>query len=158
MTMPGLRDWFDYLSARLRHVRVLNGDWSRLATTGTLYTLPVRQGAGPAGVFLDPPYDVGERQADAYLHDEAGLSDRVREWCLANGDDPKLRIVLAGFDGEHDELEAKGWRVEEWFKAGFLRGGYGNIGGTGVSQMHRDRLWISPHCLTAVEDPQSALF
>lgn len=58
-----------------------------------------------------------------------------------------MRIVLAGVAGEHDSLEAEGWRVVDIAPRGFLTGGMGNTGGTGKSQMHRDRLWLSPSCL-----------
>lgn len=157
MTMPALRNWFGFLSARLRHVRILNGDWSRCLGNGALYTQPVRMGVGPAGVFLDPPYVLEER-ATVYTHDEPGIADDVRKWCLENGDDPRLRIVLAGFETEHAMLEDHGWRVVEWYSKGFMRGGMGNIGGAENTQMDRDRLWMSPHCLNPHEDPQIGLF
>ena len=151
-TMPELVRWFRYLSARLRHVRVLNGDWSRLVTGGALKTLSVRQKNGVAGVFLDPPYaDTANRSKSLYAADSLTVAHDVREWCLANGDNPSYRIVLAGYDGEHgDVLERAGWTVHEWYKAGHLQGGYGNIAvgnGTGDHQQKRERLWASPHCL-----------
>jgi DNA adenine methylase len=152
MTMPELRRWLRFLAARLRHVRILCGDWSRACTSGALKTLPVRQGQGKAGVFLDPPYgDV--RDADLYAHDSLTIAAEVRAWCLANGDDPDLRIVLAGFDEEHVELEAHGWRVVEWYKAGFLKGGMGSLGKEKGNNQHRERLWLSPHCLQAESVP-----
>ena len=155
MTMPELIRWFRFLSARLRHVRVLNGDWRRAVTTGAAHTLPVRQGDGPCGVFLDPPYgDV--RAADLYAEDSLTVASDVREWCIANGDDPRFRIVLAGFDTEHADLEARGWRVVEWFKPGFLKGGMAQQNEDGHSQ-HRERLWLSPHCLGA-RQAQGSLF
>jgi hypothetical protein len=149
-TMPELVRWFRHLCARLRHVRIINGDWSRVVTTGAAHNLVVRQGKGPAGIFLDPPYaDTAKRTEALYQHDSLTVAHDVREWCLAHGDDPKFRIVLAGFEGEHGEvLEKAGWSVHEWFKKGHLRGGMGNVGGSGNHQMHRDRLWASPHCLT----------
>jgi len=65
---------------------------------------------------------------------------------VANGADERLRIVLAGYEGEgHEALEAAGWRSVGWYKRGFLRGGMGNLKGGG--QQHRERLWLSPHCL-----------
>lgn len=75
----------------------------------------------------------------------------MREWCIANGKHPNFRIVLAGFDNEHTELERHGWTVHEWFAAGHLQGGMGNVrkdksGGKG-HQQKRERLWASPHCL-----------
>jgi hypothetical protein len=141
-TMPKLRAWFALLSARLRHVRVLNGDWSRLCTTGALHTISVRQG-GHVGVFLDPPYADEVRAKGLYVHDSGSVTAEVRQWCIDNGDNPSRRIVLAGFDEEHGELERHGWTVHEWFANDtFLAGGMG-------SQQHRERMWASPHCLTA---------
>jgi hypothetical protein len=73
-----------------------------------------------------------------YAHDDGGVTEAVREWCLTAGSNSKNRIVLAGFDTEHVELEKHGWRVYEWFKKdGLLVGGMG-------SQQHRERLRASP--------------
>lgn len=149
MVMPELIRWFQWLSARLRHVRILNGDWSRLCTTGAAHTLPVRHGKGPCGVFLDPPYSAeAKRNNTLYAMESGTVANDVRAWCIDNGDNPKFRIVLAGFDTEHTELEQHGWSVHEWFAAGFLRGGMGNTGKNGKkNQQKRERLWASPHCL-----------
>lgn len=154
MTMPELVRWFQFLSARLRHVRILNGDWKRSVTGGASLTLPVRQGKGPCGVFLDPPYaDTAERSDGLYAHDSLAVAHEVRRWCLDHGGDKRYRIVLAGFDGEHgEELEAAGWREVEWFRTGFLRGGMGNTKGRDgeddeLHQQGRERLWLSPHCV-----------
>lgn len=156
MTMPELRRWMAFLSARLRHVRILNGDWSRLCTSGALQSLPVRQG-GVAGVFLDPPYANEVRAGGLYTHDDGDVAAKVRAWCLANGDNPRYRIVLAGYDSEHGALRDAGWREVEWYRSGFLRGGYANQSEEGTQQ-HRERLWLSPHCLGRVEaSPQLSL-
>jgi hypothetical protein len=48
--------------------------------------------------------------------------------------------------GEHGDLCAAGWREVEWYRGGFLRGGYANQGEEGTQQW-RERLWLSPHCL-----------
>jgi hypothetical protein len=161
VTMPELRNWFGWLSARLRHVRILQGSWARCVTTGALLTLPVRQGHGPAGAFLDPPYaDTADRDAGLYSVDSLTVAHEVREWCLRNGDDQRYRIVLAGFDGEHGtDLTDAGWIEHEWYAAGFLAGGMGHTGNDG-HQQNRERLWSSPHCLTTepVQPPQMELF
>jgi hypothetical protein len=164
LTMPELVRWFRHLAARLRHVRILNGDWSRLVTTGAAWHLPVRQGKGPAGVFLDPPYaDTAGRSDSLYAADSFSVAHDVRDWCLKNGDHPNWRIVLAGFDGEHGTaLVDAGWTEHEWFTAGHLTGGMGNVGGKGNHQQNRERLWSSPHCLPVgsleESDEQGALF
>jgi DNA adenine methylase len=157
MTMPELRRWFAFLSARLRHVRIVNGDWGRVCTSGAAKMLEVRQGHGQCGFFIDPPYGHSANRAALYTEESFEVADAVRDWCMKNGDDPDYRIVLAGFDGEHNELESHGWRVVEWFKAGFLKGGMSN-GSQRGHQQGRERLWLSPHCLGKVKAPQSNLF
>lgn len=155
MTMPELRRWMHFLSARLRHVRILNGDWARCTTNGACINLSVRKGLGPAGVFFDPPYSAeAKRENNLYAHDDLDIAHKVREWCQERGADPRYRIVLAGFDGEHNALEEHGWTAQEWFRTGFLKGGMGNTSRTQVDgeegdlhQQGRERLWLSPHCL-----------
>lgn len=83
------------LADRLRKVRVCCGDWSRVVTNGAL-----NYGA-TVGVFLDPPY-LGDVRADLYATRRPHDRPRVRDWCLANGDNPRYRIVLAGYSDEHD--------------------------------------------------------
>jgi DNA adenine methylase len=148
MTMPELRRWFQFLSARLRHVRIINGDWQRVCTGGALKILTVRQDKGSAGIFLDPPYGTGAgRSSDLYSSDDLDVAAAVADWCLANGSDKDYRIVLAGFSGEgHERLEAAGWTTKEWFKSGFLKGGMAQQGAMGTNQ-NKERLWLSPHCL-----------
>ena len=128
-TMPELRRWFRWLSARLRHVRIVSGDWSRVCTRGARLTLPVRQGDGVCAVFLDPPYSPTERDTKLYMQ-ESDVLEAVQAWCLEAGTDPQTRIVLAGYDTEHTALEAHGWTVHEWYTDGWLRGGYGNMDGS----------------------------
>lgn len=162
ITMPEIRRWFAWLSASLRHVRIINADWTgavnggwqRLLTGGASLTLHVRQGKGPCGVFLDPPYgDVG--RDTLYGEQESyTVAGKVREWCLAHGADERYRIVYAGYDQEGTELAAAGWREVEWFRGGHLKGGMGNTtkrdedDDAPAHQQHRERLWLSPHCLS----------
>lgn len=70
----------------------------------------------------------------------AGISAEVRRWAIEHGDDRALRIVLAGYEGEH--VMPAGWRVVEWTA---LRG----FGGAENSNRKRERLWLSPHCESA---------
>jgi hypothetical protein len=131
----GILEWFIKLSERLRRVRVCSGDWSRVLGNSPTVEL------GLTGVFLDPPYSDDKRRADLYRIDSMSLSEKVREWCKTNGDNPKLRIALCGYDDEHDSL---GWQHYDW-KAD---GGYGNQGnGSGRENCSRERIWFSPHCL-----------
>ena len=135
-------DWFTSIADRMRDVRVACGDWSRVLGPAVLDA-----GGGMTGVFLDPPYAAKER-AEVYACDNDVAGD-VRKWCADNGDNPTMRIVLAGYDGEHNELEALGWKVKAW-KA---RGGYGSQGDKrGRDNAKRERLWLSPHCMGVAPD------
>jgi site-specific DNA-adenine methylase len=137
-------EWFRALSERLRAVRIASGDWRRVvASETTLYPAGRGDAKYRCGVYLDPPYLDGRMD---YAAGGAGtsLSADVRAWALQHGADKRLRIVLSGYAGEHDALEAHGWRVEAW-KA---RGGYGGqrVGEENVNRK-RERLWLSPACL-----------
>jgi len=132
-----LREVFGALRDRLRHVRVCCGDWTRVCgpTPTTKF--------GVTAVMLDPPYD-DTRQPDLYRVDSTTVAADVARWCAANGDNPDMRIALCGYDGSFDP--PKGWDTVEW-KA---RGGYGSQGDdTGRANAARERIWFSPHCLTA---------
>ena len=161
LTMPRLVAWFRLLCARLRHVRIINGDWARLVTNGASHPLAVRKPGGVCGYLLDPPYaDTAGRSGGLYLHESDQVAHAVHAWCLAHGDHPKNRIVLCGYEGEHgDALTAAGWTSHEWFTKGYLRGGMGNVArkytgnddeyeaAAATHQQHRERLFASPRCL-----------
>jgi hypothetical protein len=124
------------IADRMRDVRVACGDWTRVLGDSVM-----RAGTHCA-VFLDPPYDDG---ALDYSIGGRGIGADVREWCLANGARPGLRIALCGYEGDHEKLEAHGWSVHAW-KA---KGGYGSQSeGDGRENSARERIWFSPHCLS----------
>ncbi len=128
------------LQARLRRVRVCCGDWSRVLGPSPTVKL------GMTAVFLDPPYAQSERDSTLYAV-ETEVSAAVREWAIANGDNPLLRICLAGYAGEH-EMPAT-WEAVSW-KA---HGGYGSQGeGRGRENARREMLWFSPGCLKPTQD------
>jgi DNA adenine methylase len=132
-----LLPWFTALSDRLRRVRVCCGDWQRICGD----TPTIKQGL--TGVVLDPPYSFDERDKDLYAIDSGTVAVDAREWALAHGDDPLMRIVLCGYDTEHI---MPGWTEVPW-KA---HGGYGNqsADGRGSDNAERETLWFSPHCLS----------
>ncbi|HYI00803.1 hypothetical protein [Hyalangium sp.] len=135
----GLRQWMEALAARLRYVRACCGDWRRILTPATTTQI------GVTGVLLDPPYDPDAgpgRDPSLYAHESKEVSREVREWCLANGDNPQLRIALCGYEGEHDMPPT--WRCVPWV----AQGGYARDNKT---NSRRERVWLSPHCLKAVQ-------
>ena len=133
----GIAEWFTELQQRLRDVRVACGSWERVLGTSILSF----NGARPCGVFLDPPYDDGNM---AYSVGGKCAAD-VRAWVIENGDNPKLRIALCGYD-EHNELAGHGWTRHGW-KA---KGGYGKQSSGDARAREnsaRETVWFSPHCL-----------
>ena len=129
-----LRSWFSDLQKSLEGVRVCCGDWERVCSVGTMTR------NGTCAVVLDPPYS----QTDAvYAHDSSTVAHDVRSWCLANGQDKRLRIALCGHAGEHEALQAQGWTVATWDKGGGYQGAD-----------DRERIWFSPACIK----PEAGLF
>ena len=125
------------LAERLRRVRVCCGDWSRICGPSVTFK------HGITGVFLDPPYaDEAERTDSLYASDSGDVAHVVREWAVANGENPELRIALCGYEGEHAMPQS--WECLAWK----TRGGYGSQGnGSGRDNADRERIWFSPHCL-----------
>lgn len=143
-----LIEYMNKLAERIRYVRVCCGDWSRVVTPGALaYGKTV-------GIFLDPPYDVDERER-VYNTDEdyGNVSEKVRQWCIENAHNPRYRIVLSGYDGEHEM--PSDWRVVEW-KANRAYGSSKNINSRNNANRFRERLWLSPNCLPL--DDENDLF
>jgi hypothetical protein len=131
-------EWFLRLQARLRRVRVACGDWKRVLGPSVLGKGKNVGGRRPCAVFLDPPYSHAFRDPYLYSEDDANISAKVREWALAHGDDPDLRIALCGYAGEHEMPST--WTEYSWKAA---RG----YAGEGNDNRERERIWFSPHCL-----------
>lgn len=122
--------WASDIVERIKRVEVLCGDWSRCLTNATIGRY---QDFHHVGVFLDPPYGVG----NVPYEDRTGtVAADVWQWALANGDNPRLRIVVAGY--EDARKLPHGWTTIERTE----NGGYGSANGN----RHRERLWCSPHC------------
>jgi DNA adenine methylase len=95
------------------------------------------------GIVLDPPYGEGEVDYSTGGN-RTTIAQDVREWALANGDNPGLRIALCGYDGQHEM--PSDWTVKEWRAAG----GYSSTARQdtqGKANRHRERVWFSPACI-----------
>lgn len=136
----GLLSWFEELRERLRCVRVCCGGWERVLGPSVLF------GSGVTGVLLDPPYSHALRDRGLYGV-ESDVSATVRQWAIDHGDDPRLRIALCGYEGEHQMPGT--WSCASWQPIG----GYG-LQSNGRARANRllERVWFSPHCLP----PQAA--
>ena len=136
-----LTNYLRQLAARLERVRVCCGDWTRV--TGPSVTWK----HGMTAVFLDPPYSHAERDKQLYSHDNDVAAD-VRQWAIANGDRPDMRIALCGYDTEHGDAMPDTWSVWRWKAAG----GYGSQGnGRGRANAGRECVWFSPACINPME-------
>ena len=137
-----LMDEVGRFARRLRNVRVCCGDWSRVCGPSVTYR------HGLTGVFLDPPYaDTANRTNGLYAHDDLTVAHDIRAWAIEQGQNPLMRIVLAGYEGAHEMPDD--WTAVEWQATG----GYGLIGSDedlgGRANRRRERLWLSPHCVRA---------
>jgi DNA adenine methylase len=128
-----LQYYFAQIADRLRGVRVCCGDWLRVLGPSPTFRL------GLTGILLDPPYDVDGTQ---YGERVIGLSKQVAKWAVSNGDNPELRIAVCGYKDEGHTFPDT-WDCVAW-KAG---GGYANL--SDARNIHRERIWFSPHCLQA---------
>ena len=129
-----IKEYFRELSGRLRDVRICQGEWGRVL--GDSVTIK----HGLTGIFLDPPYGADEHSVEYSASSD--VAPQVREWAIANGDNPELRIALCGYEGEHEMPDT--WECVAW-KA---RGGYGSQSdGRGRENCARERIWFSPACL-----------
>jgi len=142
-----LIEWFNQLAARLARVRVCCGDWNRVCGPSPTVS------QGLTAVFLDPPYaDTAKRDPKLYRIDSESVAHDVREWAIEHGDDPRMRIALCGYEGEH--TMPRDWDCVPWKASA----GYANQkrcrGGHSVNS-HRERIWFSPHCLNP-EQPRIA--
>lgn len=140
-----LRWFLGEYAQRLARVRVCCGDWSRVCGPSVTFK------HGITGVFLDPPYaDTAKRTGGLYAVDSESVAHDVREWAVESGKRPDMRIVLAGYEGEHEMPSS--WRVFEWE----AKGGYSlaneDEDGFGRQNKKRERLWMSPACIAPKTD------
>ena len=131
-----LESYMQCLADRLQRVRITCGSWERVVKPSV--TRSGTGGDGTRAIFLDPPYATS---GDLYAESSEGVALAVRDWCLAAPRD--LRVILCGYDSEHDALLAHGWSVAEGKAGGGA--GYSTNGLNG----RRERLWLSPACIAS---------
>lgn len=123
---------FTQLSHRFQHVCIHSSSWETLLTPAQLRS--------PTGVYLDPPYDKTER----VYRQRNRVSADVEAWCLEQTGGPH-RIVLSGYDSEHDTLLDHGWRKVETLKAT-------SAGGALSNNTNTEQLWYTPNCIHPTEE------
>ncbi len=132
------------LAWRLERVRITCGSWERVVQPSAFRAKS--GGDGSVAIFLDPPYATS---GDLYASgDDTGtVSAEVRAWCETAA--PDLRVILCGYDDEHDTLLTHGWRRIDGQSGGGA--GYSTRRDNG----RRERLWLSAAC---IDDHQHGLF
>lgn len=131
-----LAHYLGVLQRRLARVRITCGDWRRVVAPSV-----IRATAGNSitAAFFDPPYSTsGDLYASTAASNGVDIDSDVRRWCADNGG--THRIVLCGYNSDHDELLRLGWRVE------LGKSGRGAGYSTDSRAGRRERLWISPSC------------
>jgi len=104
--------WLNHLADSLMRATITCGDWKRVLTKS--YT---HDNSKMTAIFLDPPYDneIISGNKNVYgVNNETNISADVRQWCIENSNDKLLKIVLCGYDFEHDELLDHGFTKMPW--------------------------------------------
>jgi DNA adenine methylase len=131
--------YFELLKAKTERLKVCTGDWKRVVTPCVL------QEHSTTAILLDPPYNLDMRDNRLYFA-ESDVAKEVATWAIAHGHNPKLRIALCGYEGEHAMPD--NWSVYRWQ----ANGGMGNTGNNrGKENKKLETIWFSPHCLRPTE-------
>jgi hypothetical protein len=96
------------------------------------------------------------RRSNIYIKEDKNINNEVEKWCLEKGKDNRFHIVLAGYEGEYENLIKDGWRIHKWKSSG----GYSTYSKKeeitrSKTNKYRERLFISPGCILT---KQSKLF
>jgi len=135
-----IREQFNILQKRLRRVRVCCGDWKKILTPSITYSNKGLASKDITAVFLDPPYIQLGR--DQVYQEDNDVFKNVVNWAIENGDNPRMRIAVCGYEGDHGFPNT--WREYAW-KA---NGGMGNLGNDrGKDNANREKIWFSSNCL-----------
>jgi DNA adenine methylase len=145
ITTPGVdvKEWFTILQERTKKVRVCCGDWSRVVTPPVTFKNKNLSKNGMVGIFLDPPYLVENRE-DRLYRIETNTFIESCNWAVANGNNPKMRIAVCGYDG--DFIFPSDWQVFHWGTTG----GFSSLAKTkerGKDNSKKETIWFSPNCL-----------
>jgi DNA adenine methylase len=112
-------EWLGKLSHQLMRTTICNGSWERVLTESYL-----DYGKKEVAIFLDPPYDPQLTSRKEKIYGSVSdikntISSDVREWCK-NVKHENYKVILCGYDCEHDELLDIGWTKLPWTKKASL--------------------------------------
>jgi hypothetical protein len=138
-----IKEWFKILQERLKKVRVCCGDWSRVITPPVTFKNKSLSKNGMVGVFLDPPYLVENREDRLYRIETNTFYD-VCKWAIENGNHPKMRIAVCGYDGNF--IFPPDWKTFHWKTTGGLSS-FAKTQERGKENSKKETIWFSPNCL-----------
>jgi len=131
-----VKEYFQYLSNRLRKTIVCCGDWERVVADF------ITTKGEPIGIFLDPPYsDKAGRENNLYIKDDLDVSKHVFDWCVSNGNQSNLRIAFCGYSNEYDFPSS--WIPFSW-KGNCAWANWGD--NKGKDNAKKEVIYFSPHC------------
>lgn len=138
---PELYEWFRQLAERLRDVKVVCGDWTRVCSGKW------QADSGLCGIYFDPPYgEKANREKELYQVDSQTVASDVAKWACERGKDKNYRIVLSGYFEEHEWLLKEGWNCHRWKAGGSYQQKSNN------RNRFKEALFFSPHCNPIVMD------
>lgn len=141
-TTNTILDWCKKLQERTRRVRVCCGDWKKIVTPAVTHKNKSLSQKNITGVFLDPPYDLNKRVKKIYQEDQ-NIFAEVCQWAIENGNNPRMRIVLCGYDGDHGIPD--NWQAITWESNGGMSSQAAGSS-RGKSNRSAEKIWFSPHC------------
>lgn len=142
--------WMQELALHFRYAHLLCTDWVK-----TVKPSIISNASAPVGIVLDPPYSGNLRDPELYVVESLDVSANVRAWCIENGNNPKLRIALCGYEGEHEM--PPDWEVLEWKATNGYSALNKDRNARSRHNPHRERVWFSPHCLRPGDGVQASL-
>ena len=106
----------------------------------------------PLFVFIDPPYLRGKKYT---YYTEEKINDWIQDWAIAHGNDPEIKIIVAGYTTDYWRAWPDGWKSIFWdagksfaTTAADTEKAYKNLG--------QECLWVSPSC-QIVEKEESTM-
>jgi DNA adenine methylase len=137
-------EWFKKFQQRMRRVRITCGDWKKVLTPAVTFKNKGLSNPDITGIFLDPPYNHSHRTKKIYKEDK-DIFPEVLDWAIQNGDNPKLRIVLCGYESVLPDT----WKSYSWKTAGGMSNqALGDSQGKDNSK--KEMIYFSPYCLEVI--------
>lgn len=101
----------------------------------------------PLFVFIDPPYLRGKKYT---YYTEEKLNDWIQAWAIQHGDDPDIKIIVAGYTTDYWIPWPDDWQTIFW-DAGTSYANTAKDTEKAYAGLGQECLWVSPSCLMGEE-------